>query len=99
MAYRLRQRRIRIQSKTDKLSPSSGKMEPVVMTCVLVWNSRGQGVEEAIYASRPIGLVVRSDANGNPGLRQRFSLFMGNGFQKSFEKEVVDVDTDVVMVE
>ena len=74
-------------------------MEPVAVACVPAWNGSGQGAEEAIDASRPTGLFVRSDASGNPGIRQRFSFFMRNRFQKSFEKEVIDIDTDVVMVE
>ena len=99
LACRFRQRYIRIDSKTDKLRPFRGAMEPVAVTGVLAGNGRGQNAQEAVYASLPIGIVVRSDSNGNPGLRQRFGLLMGNGFQKAFEEEVVDVDTNVIMVE
>ena len=47
----------------------------------------------------PVHRVVRADANGEPGLRQRFGVLVGYGLKKSFEEQVVDVDADVVVVE
>ena len=96
---RFGQPRIWFQNKRHKLSPGFRKMKPVIMPCILFRDGGLYIVKQAIHATRSVCLLIGTNTNGEPGFGQRIGALVGNGVKQPFKEQIVNVDTDIIVVE
>ena len=95
---RFGQPRLWFQNKRHKLCPGFGKVKPVIMPRILFRDGGRYIVKQAIHATRSVCLLIGTDANCEPGFGQRIGSLMGNGLKQSFKEQIVNVDTDIIVV-
>ncbi len=83
----------------NQLRPSTGKVEPVRVLCVVGRNGCLQTLDELAQATGPVLDWGGSKADAYPGLGQGVRMVVWHGVQQSLDEQVVDVDPDVMVVE
>ena len=83
----------------NQLRPSAGKVEPFRVLCVVGRNRCLQTIDELAQATGPVLDWGGSKADAYPGLGQGIRMVVWYGVQQPLDEQVVDVDSDVMVVE
>ena len=88
-----------LRQENAEFGPAEGERRPVPVIRIRAGDRRADGLCEATEAAPPVRVEVDADSDRRPCFAKGGAGLVGNGAQHPFDEQVVDVDTDVFMVE
>lgn len=82
-----------------QLRPYASEVKPLHVPCILCRNGWLKAFDELGQATRPVRGRIGSNADVHPRIGKGICLLVRYGMEQSIEKQVIDVNTDVMMLE